>query len=144
MRQFLTMRSSGVATGGGKRGDLPPPNLRLDTPWDRCRSEIFVFEKKNGSRFTGFAPKFYMHRRYGGRSLVLRLRKRGSCGSCWRSYLVGRRWSCGTLLDPWHWPSKYNIFILFLFLFLFLNVNLGPILKKWLTKSDEFSVFDRG
>ena len=32
--------------------------------------------RKNGFMFTGFAPTFYMHRRYGGRSLVLRLRKK--------------------------------------------------------------------
>ena len=31
---------------------------------------------KNGDRFTGFTPTFYVHRRYGGRSLVLRLRKK--------------------------------------------------------------------
>ena len=32
--------------------------------------------EKNGGRFTGFAPMFDMHRRYGGRPLVLRLRKK--------------------------------------------------------------------
>ena len=36
----------------------------------------FHVEKMRG-RFTGFAPMFDMHRRYGGRSLVLRLRKKG-------------------------------------------------------------------
>ena len=33
--------------------------------------------EKNGSRFTGFAPTFNMHRCYSGRSLVLRLQKEG-------------------------------------------------------------------
>ena len=35
-------------------------------------------EKKmgGGGRFTGFVPTFYMQRRYGERSLVLRLRKK--------------------------------------------------------------------
>ena len=32
--------------------------------------------EKNEDKLTGFAPTFYMHRRYGERSLVLRLRKK--------------------------------------------------------------------
>ena len=32
--------------------------------------------KKNGDRFPRFVPTFYMHRRYGERFLVLRLRKK--------------------------------------------------------------------
>ena len=32
--------------------------------------------KKMVGRFTGFVPMFYMHGRYGERSLVLRLRKK--------------------------------------------------------------------
>ena len=41
----------------------------------QIRGEFHV--GKNGGRFTGFAPTFYMNQRYGGRSLVLRLRKEG-------------------------------------------------------------------
>ena len=64
--------------GGGQTGQLapPPPNLRSDTPSDRSRSEEIFMSEKNGGRFTGFVPTFYMHRRYGERSLVLRLRKK--------------------------------------------------------------------
>ena len=32
--------------------------------------------EKNGGRFAGFVTTFYMHRRYGERSLVLRSRKK--------------------------------------------------------------------
>ena len=35
----------------------------------------FRVRKKMGGRFTGFTSTFYMHRRYGGRPLVLRLPK---------------------------------------------------------------------
>ena len=73
--------------GGGKRGNLPPPpQPPIGHPVRSMQIRGDFWVRKNGGRFTGFAPKFYMHRRYGGRSLVLRLRKRGSCGSCWRSY----------------------------------------------------------
>ena len=41
--------------------------------------------RKNGGRFTGFAPTFYMNRRYGGRSLVLR------AGALWQIF---QSWHC--------------------------------------------------
>ena len=77
--KVLELAGSGVATGG-KRGNLPPPPPTSDrTPREidaDCRSEEIFVSEKNGGWFTGFAPTFYMHRRYGGRSLVLRLRKK--------------------------------------------------------------------
>ena len=93
---------SGVATGGGgKRGNLPPPQPPIGhRPWDRCRSKIFVSEK-NGGRFPGFAPKFYM-------------------ASCWMSYSgtpsVKLRGPLGSF-SLGICPPMYNIFILCLFLF---------------------------
>ena len=50
--------------------------------------------------------------------------------------LVDPQWSCGTLWD-------LSVLALALRTIIFFNVNLGPLPKKW-TKSDEFSVFDRG
>ena len=118
--------------GGGKRGNLPPPpTSESDTPWDRCRYEEIFVSEKNGGRFTGFAPTFYMHRCYGGRSLVLRLRKKRELWDCWRSYSgrpsVKLRSSLGSF-SPGIGPLKHEIFIYFLFLFL--NVNLGPLPKN--------------
>ena len=69
---------------GASGATCPPPTS------DRTPREIdadqrrFWYPKKMGVglqdlfvyRFTGFAPTFYMHQRYGGRSLVLRLRKK--------------------------------------------------------------------
>ena len=55
--------ASGVATGGGKRGNLPPTSDR--TPREIDANPRRFLCKKNRGRFTGFAPTFYMHRRYG-------------------------------------------------------------------------------
>ena len=65
---------SGVATGGGASGatNCPPTSDRTPREID-ADPRRFSCSKKMGDRFTGFAPTFYMHRRYGGRSLVLRL-----------------------------------------------------------------------
>ena len=68
--------------GGGQTGQLPPPPTSDRTPREIDADPRRFSCRKNGGRFTGFAPTFYMNRRYGGRSLVLRLRKRGSCKSC--------------------------------------------------------------
>ena len=64
--------------GGGQAGQLvPPPQPPIGHPVRsmQIRGDYRV-RKKNGGRITGFAQTFYMHRRYGRRSLVLRLRKK--------------------------------------------------------------------
>ena len=61
--------------GGGKRGSLPPPTSD-QTPREIDADPRRFSCRKNGGMFTGFAPTFYMHRRYCGRSLVLRFRKK--------------------------------------------------------------------
>ena len=64
--------------GGGKRGNfLPPPQPPIGHPVRSMQIRGDFRVRKDGGRFIGFAPTFYMHRRYGGRSLVLRLRKKG-------------------------------------------------------------------
>ena len=66
---------------------------------------------------SGVAPTFYMHRRYGGRSLVLRLRKKEGIVhiSCWRSYFARPsaklRGHLGSF-SPGISPPKQNIFFL--------------------------------
>ena len=104
--------------GGGKLGNLSPTSDRTPREIDADQRR-FSCPKKVGGRFTAFAPKFYMHRRYGGRSLVLRLRKRWGCGSCW-SYSgrpsVKLRGPIGSF-SPGIGSPRYNIFILFYFIF---------------------------
>ena len=109
---------------GGKRGNFPP-NLRSDTQWDQ-RDPGWFSCKKNGGRFTGYAPTFYMNWCYGERSLVLRLRKRGSFKSRWRSYfgrpsvkLRGPLRSFSPGIGP---PKAY--------IFLVSYVNSGPLSKN--------------
>ena len=106
----LTSVASPRGGGGGRH------NLRSDTPWDRCRSEEIFVSERNGGMFTGFAQTFYMHRRCGGRSYDYE--KRGSCGSCWRSYSgrpsVKLRGPWGSF-SPGIGPPKHKIVILFLF-----------------------------
>ena len=62
---------------------LPQPPIGHPVRSMQIRGDFHV--EKNGGRLTltGFAPTFYMNPVYGGRSLVLRLRKRGGCKSCW-------------------------------------------------------------
>ena len=89
--QYLTSYISGIFDnfskvgerrrhGGGASGETsPPPNLRSDTREIDADPRRFSSRKSvcvGGGRFKGFAPTFYMHRRYGGRSWVLRLRKK--------------------------------------------------------------------
>ena len=78
---FSQWRRHGGA--GGKRGNLPPPpQPPIGHPVRSMQIRGDSRVRKNGDRFTGFARNFCMHRRYGERSLVVCLRKRGSCGSC--------------------------------------------------------------
>ena len=68
---------SGVATGGGQTGQLaPPPQPPIGHPMRSMQIRGDFHVGKNGAMFTGFVPTRYMHRRYGERSLVLRLRKK--------------------------------------------------------------------
>ena len=67
--------------GGGQAGKLaPPPQPPIGNPVRvrsmQIRGDFHVGKNGGGGKLTGFAPTFYMHRRYGGRSLVLRLRKK--------------------------------------------------------------------
>ena len=71
------------STARGEPSDVDSPEVKAR----RRQGVVFPYPvtyAQSGAdlTFTGFSPKFYMHRRYGGRSLVLRLQKRGSCGSC--------------------------------------------------------------
>ena len=77
---YPSSKFSGVATGG-KWGNLPPPPTSDRTPREiDADPRRFLCQEKFGVgigiRFTGFAPTFYLHRREGGCSLVLRLRKK--------------------------------------------------------------------
>ena len=116
--------TSGVATGGGETGQLAPPPLQppIGHPVRsmQIRGDFHVW--KNGGRFTGFVPTFYMHRRYGERSLVLRLRKkREEWRSCWRSYFgkpsVKLRSPLRSLSHDIGPPKRviFNLFIIFTF-----------------------------
>ena len=106
--------------GGGANGaTCPPPQPAIGHAVRSMQIREDFHVGKNRGRFPGFAPTFYMNRRYGGRSLVLWLRKRGSCKSCWRSYfgrpsvkLWGPLWS----FSPGIGPPKHDIFF-FIFLF---------------------------
>ena len=64
---------------GGQAGQLaPPPPTSDQTPREiDADPRRLSRPKKKWGRFTGFVLKFYMHRRYGGRSLVLWLQKEG-------------------------------------------------------------------
>ena len=101
----------------------PPPTSDRTTREIDANPRSFSCSKKWG-RFTGFAPTFYIHRRYGGHSLVLRLRKKRELWKLLKE-LHGRpsvklRGPLGSF-SPGIGPLKHNIFILFL------NVNLGPL-----------------
>ena len=68
---------------GGEAGQLAPPPPTSDrTPREIDADPRRLTCRKNGGMLTGFAPMFYMHRRYGGRSLVMRFTKKGSCRRC--------------------------------------------------------------
>ena len=71
---FTRLLCSGVATGGQAGQLAPQPPIGHPVRSMQIRGDFRV--RKNGGRFTGFAPTFYMHRRYGRRSLVLQLRKK--------------------------------------------------------------------
>ena len=72
--KVLELAGSGVAMGG-KRGNLPPPPTSDRTPREiDADQRRFSYPKKMGVGLQDLL--FYMHRRYGGRSLVLRLRKK--------------------------------------------------------------------
>ena len=108
--------------GGGKRGNLPPPpNLRLDTPWDRWRSEEILASEKNGGMFTGFARKFYMHQCNDGRLWSYDYEKEGVVEVVEGVTLVSPRWSCGALWDlsvlALALPSITFLFYYFIFIF---------------------------
>ena len=106
---------------GGQAGQLPPPQpptgytVRLM----QIRGDLFSCPK-NGGRFIGFARTFYMHRRYGGRSLVLRLRKKRKLWKLSKE-LHGRPsvklWRPLGSFSPGIGPLKHYIFILFYFYF---------------------------
>ena len=82
-----------TSSRGGQLAPPPQPPIGHPVRSIQIRGDFHV--RKNEGRFTRYAPRFfYMSRRYGGRSLVLRLRKRGSCKNCWRVTLVGPQWSC--------------------------------------------------
>ena len=51
---------SGVATGGGQAGQLLPPPTSNRTPREINADPRRFSCRKNGGRFTGFAPTFYM------------------------------------------------------------------------------------
>ena len=73
--KVLELAGGGVATGG-KRATCPPPTPQIGHPVRSMQIRGDFRIRKNWGWFTGFAPTFYVHRRYGGRSLVLRLRKK--------------------------------------------------------------------
>ena len=55
--------------GGGKGGNLPP-QPPIGHPVRSMQNWWNFNVGKNGGRFTEFASSFYIHQRYGGRSLV--------------------------------------------------------------------------
>ena len=65
-------RHRGAGGGSGELAPNPQPMIGHPVRSMQIRGDFRV--RKNGSRFTGFALTFYTHRRrYGGRSLVLRV-----------------------------------------------------------------------
>ena len=75
---------SGVATGGG--ATCPPPNLRSDTPWDRCRSKETFMSEKMGICFRDLFPRFTCIDATANVLWSCDYEKRESWRSCWRSY----------------------------------------------------------
>ena len=105
----------------------PPPQPPIGQPVRLMQIRGVFHVRKNGGRFTGFAPTFYIHRRYGGHSLVLRSRKKRELWKLLKELhgrpLVKLQGPLGSF-SPGIGPLKHNIFILFL------NANLGPIPKN--------------
>ena len=63
--------------GGGQAGQLaPPPRPPIGHPVRSMQIRGDFRVRKNRSKFTGFSPTFYMHRRYGGRSFSLTITKK--------------------------------------------------------------------
>ena len=76
-----------VASPRGQAGQLaPPPNLRPDTPWDRCRSEEILVSEKVGVGLQNLLRRFICTDVTADVLWSYDYEKRGSCGNSWRSY----------------------------------------------------------
>ena len=124
LQKFWSWRA--VASPRGASGATcppPPPNLRSDTPWDRCRSEEIFVSEKMGVGLQDLLRRFTCTDATVDVLWSYDYEKRGSCGSCWRSYSgrpsVKLRGPLGSF-SPGIGPPNHKIFIL-------KNVNLGPL-----------------
>ena len=116
----------------------PPPQPSIGHPVRSMQIQgDFHVRKKWGGRFTRFAPTFYRNRNYGGRSLVLRLRKKEfvevvKVGIVLMASYYGR--SSVKMRGPWDLSVLAWAFgawhFLYLFFLYFLIVNLGPFPKN--------------
>ena len=111
--------------GGGASGITCPPTSDRTTREIDADPRRFSCLGKMEGRFTGLVHTFYMHRRYGGRSLVLRLRKKGVLKVVKEVALVGPQWSCGAF-----WDLSVLAMALPSMTFFFLNVNFEPLPKN--------------
>ena len=112
---YTCLRGSSVATGGGKRGNLPPPQPPIRHPVRSMQIRGDFHVEKMGVGLQDLLPRFTCTD--GGRSLALRLRKKRSFRGCWRSFFsspsVKHR---GPLVsfNPGIGPPSMTFFIYFL------------------------------
>ena len=88
---------SGVASGG-QAGQLVP-NLRSDTPWDRCRSEEIFMSEKNGVGLQDLLPRFTWTDATADFLWSYDYEEEGVVKVVEWVTLIGPQWNCGALWD---------------------------------------------
>ena len=116
--------------GGGKLGNLPPPpQTPIGHPVRSMQIRGDFRVRKNGGRFTGFAPKFSCTDATADVLWSYDYEKERVVEVVEGVTLVGPRWSCGALWDLSFLALALRsiTFVVYFIFILFSNVNLGLI-----------------